>query len=373
MVTRGLRVGSVRGIDIRIDVSWLIIAALITWSYWGRITDIYGRGGKVALVMAAIAAALFFASVLVHELAHALEAQHRGIHVGGITLFLFGGVTETRFDVKRPIDEFALTAVGPFSSFVLAAGFGLAATGAREIGWSAVAEVTGLLGWVNLALGVFNLVPGAPLDGGRILRAVVWWVTGDRRRSIVVAGWAGRIVGFLLVALGIIQLLTVPGAFVGGAWLAFIGWFLARAASAEIARATVSDLLAHVPTRRLAIGADPVDADATVEELLDRWQSTDAPDVLAVGRPGGPIEGAVAFDDVRRTPRRSRVRSVMIPVDVLPSVDADDDAGAVLDALAERPIVAIREHGRVCGITTAGRLDAAVHRAQRLHGSGFAR
>jgi Zn-dependent protease len=218
-----MRVG---GVDIRVDGSWLVIAALVTWSFWAKFHSI---------AMAVVAAVLFFGSVLAHEMAHALEARHRGIEVRSITLYLFGGATEMASEVRRPGDEFAVTAVGPWTSLVLGCAFGLIAFAADRKGGSAsgVGQVAVLLAWVNIVLAFFNLLPGAPLDGGRILDSVVWRVTGDRARARRISTSAGRILGSALIILGIAMSLFLSDGLYQGVWLALIGWFLMQAATAE--------------------------------------------------------------------------------------------------------------------------------------------
>lgn len=359
-----LRIFTVRGIDVRVDASWLVIAALVTWSFWGRFTSLHDRGGKLALGMAVVGALLFFASVLLHELAHSLEAKRRGVQVSGITLFLFGGVTETSFDVKRPRDEFALTAVGPFTSIVLGAAFGLVATAADGT-MDVVAEVAGLIGWINVALGLFNLIPGAPLDGGRILRSIVWWITGDRRRAIVVAANSGRIFGMLLIGLGIAQFLFIPGAFVGGVWLALIGWFLLRAAMAERMQVELSEALDDVQVGDLVLGAEPVEADARADEVADRWRRSEAPDVLPV-HDGGHLVGVLTIDELRRGGPQARVRDVMTPSDELPRVDASEDAADLLEHFDRRGVVIAVDGDRPVGLVTADRFLDAARRARNL-------
>jgi Zn-dependent protease len=292
-----LTIGSVAGIEIRIHRSWIFIALLIAWSFWSRFT-LTGYGTGLAVGMAVVGAILFFVSVLVHELAHSLEAQHRGVEVDGITLFLFGGATETRFDVKRPRDEFALTAVGPFSSFVLAALFGLLAFYSAGAGLEVVAEVAGLLGYVNLALGVFNLLPGAPLDGGRILRSAVWAVTGDRRRAIRIAARTGQVIGYLIATLGLFQLFFVAGGLIGGLWFMFIGWFLAMAAQSEVVQHEVQERLRGLTMGELlydrALPSVEADLDlASASERL-RHQSEDALAVTQGDRTTGVLASELA-------------------------------------------------------------------------------
>ncbi len=153
--------------------------------------------------------------------------------MGGITLHLFGGTTAVASAARWPRDELALTVVGPYTSLVLASALGLVASAAGHLGLAEVAEVSGTLGWINLLLAVFNLLPGAPLDGGRILAAVVWGITGDRHRAGVVAARAGRVLGALLLAAGLFETFFVLGGFLGGLWLVLLGWFLSQSALGE--------------------------------------------------------------------------------------------------------------------------------------------
>src|SRR2546423_6447214 len=240
-----IRIGD---IPVRADSSWFVVLALLTWSFWSRFNLNYPAG--TALVMGVVAAALFGLSVIAHEIAHALEARHRGVPVGGITMYLFGGATEVYSDeVRSPGDEFALTAVGPWTSLVLASAFGLIAYLGQRLGVQWVADLFGELGWLNLLLGIFNLLPGAPLDGGRLLAAIVWRVTGDRWRAVRVAARAGRVLGALVLALGVLELFA--GGFAGGVWLALIGWFLIQAAMAEEYQANLRDGLTGVTAGEL--------------------------------------------------------------------------------------------------------------------------
>jgi Zn-dependent protease/predicted transcriptional regulator len=367
---RTVTVAQIRGIDIRIDISWLAIALLITWSFWGRFTLLRDYPGGAALVMAVSAAVLFFGSILFHELAHALEAQHRGVEVAGITLFLFGGVTESKFDVRRPRDEFALTAIGPYSSFVLAAMFGLIAFGADEVGLGALGDVAGTLGWLNFALGLFNLLPGAPLDGGRILRSIVWWITGDRQRSIRAAAWSGRIVGAFILGLGLFQLFFIPGGLVGGLWFAFIGWFLMQAARAELVQSRMQSVLSEMPPRRLMVDpAHQVSDDAPIQAAVEQLYSV-PDDHLPVVR-GGEVVGSVGVDEVRRVDSMSRhhmsVREVMTPIETLPVIDLRGDAASIIEEMSASPgVVAAAENGRIVGLVTPERVAAAIRRSQML-------
>ena len=375
-----LTIGSIAGIDIRIHTSWLIIALLIGWSFWSRFTILADRDEPVALVMAVVATVLFFASVLVHELAHSLEAQHRGSHVKGITLFIFGGATETSFDVDRPRDEFALTAIGPFSSFTLAAAFGLIASYSTGAGLEAVAEVAGLLGWLNLALGVFNLFPGAPLDGGRILRSAVWAITGDRGLGIRVASRGGQVLGSLIVALGVLAALFLPGGILSGIWFIVIGLFLAVAAKSEIVQHQMQERLQGLTVGELVSDEElpAVEADidlATAAEQLRRQ----ADDALRVTRRGATT-GILLLDDVAGASEQERHRPVSelaTPIDELPTVEADTElADAMGDLGGKQPIAVLRSDGgsgggtgdprEIIGVLTPEHFQRVVQRTMQL-------
>lgn len=368
-----LTIGSIAGIEIRIHLSWVFIALLIGWSFWSRFTLLADREGATALVMAVAATVLFFGSVLVHELAHSLEAQRRGAHVSGITLFLFGGATETRFDVDRPRDEFALTAVGPFSSFTLAAAFGLIAFYGAMIGLGTVAEVAGLLGWLNVALGVFNLFPGAPLDGGRILRSVVWAVTGDRGRGVRVASRSGQVLGGLIAILGVLALLFVPGSLVGGLWFLIIGLFLAGSAKSEIVQHEMRERLQGMTVGELVSEGPLPSVDATTDLASAAERLRRQPDDALVITREGATTGILLLDDVASIPPGERSRPVgerATPMEELQTIDADTE---LVDAMAElggkKPVAVVRgEAGaeRVEGVITPERLERVIKRTMQL-------
>ena len=261
MPSRTFRIATIRDIDVAVAPSWLLIAALIVWGYQRFFAD---RGLAVAVAMSAAVAVLFTLSVLLHELAHALEARHRGIEVGGITLFLLGGATALHDPDRRAADEFAVAGVGPWSNVVLAALFGLLAvyTGSWEL--DAVAEVLGLLGWLNLGLAAFNLIPGAPLDGGRVLRAGVWALTGSRHRSTVVAAWSGIALGAALVGWAL-WLVGVRNAVWLGLWVGVIGAYVLRAARGELARGRLAVWLTALTAAEVA---PPVEVDGDLPSDL---------------------------------------------------------------------------------------------------------
>lgn len=366
MPTDAFRLARIRGIDVRIDLSWLLVLVLVTWSFWARFTLDGGHGRGTALLMAVVGALLLWASVLAHELAHAFEAQRRGVEVRAITLFVFGGATETTSDVRRPVDEFTLAAVGPLTSFVLAGV--LAAVAAA---WDGAADVAGTLAWLNLGLAVFNLLPGAPLDGGRILRSAVWRATGDRRRGVRAAAVAGQALGWALAGVGVYQLLAVPDGFGDGVWLVFIGWFLAKAAGLERAQGDLEARLAGVPAGRLAAaGPEPVPAGASVEDALVRWFEGREADAVTVVEDGRAV-GVLGSTEVARVPAGARaatlVREAMRPLDAVPRVDADTDGTELLASLRD-DVVVVTEGDRVVGVVTPARVAAELERARPADG-----
>lgn len=229
-----MTVGKLFGIEVRVDPSWLVIFFLILWTFGFQVFPL--RHPELStvthVIMGVVGTALFFGSVLIHELSHSLVSRARGIPVPAITLFIFGGMSHTAKEAEVPADEFLIAVVGPLASFVLAALFWAFKAVGEPAGWSgAVTGVAGYLATLNLVLAIFNLVPGFPLDGGRIFRAAAWKWTGDMTRATRIAATGGSIVGFLLIALGVLEI--VMGAVGGGIWLVFIGWFLRNAARAS--------------------------------------------------------------------------------------------------------------------------------------------
>jgi Zn-dependent protease len=275
---RAITIARIQGIEVRVGTSWLVIITLVTWSAWQRFDAEFHLRGVTGFAMAFLTAILFCSSILAHEVGHALEAKHRGMPVGGITLWLFGGVTETTLDAGRPIDEFAVTAIGPFTSLVAASVLGLCATAADQLGVHSLGIALGYVGWLNVALFVFNLLPGAPLDGGRIVRAIAWRITGDRNKATRIAAHSGRVLGSLLIALGLTQVFFVPAALINGLWFMMIGWFLIAVANAELVQARLERLLA--------------------DSALSAGQLMHPVDTLASIHPDAP--GTAALDDLLR-------------------------------------------------------------------------
>jgi len=230
---RAFSLGKVFGIEFRLHYTWFVIFILVTVSlvfpHW--LSPLYW-------IMAIAASLLFFASVLAHELAHSLVGRANGIPVKSITLFIFGGVALMTREATRPNAELKMAAAGPACSLAIGGLFALIWLVTRGVATS-VAEMAGWLAVINIALAVFNMIPGFPLDGGRIFRAILWRATGNYQRSTLLATWVGRGVAYLFILGGILIILLHPFglSWFDGVWLAFIGWFLGNAASASYRQA----------------------------------------------------------------------------------------------------------------------------------------
>lgn len=346
------------GIPVQADATLLVIAVLLAWSFWTRFQTLFSQPVAVALALASTL--LFLASILAHELAHALEAKRRGLHVADITLYVFGGATRITTEISRPVDEFALTVVGPWTSIVTGWAFGLVAYGAGHAGVATVAEVAGSVGWLNVIIGVFNLLPGAPLDGGRILDSVVWRVTRDRFRAARASAGSGQFLGAGFALLGLAGMLAVSGGFLAGLWLVLIGWFLFRAASQERQLAVLRETLSSRQVWEVTAPVPSVTPDSSVEQAIRICAGSGAGD-LAVISWGGGIEGVFDCSAARRVPpgQRSglRVQDLMTPVASLASIQRDQPASRLLPLVGEGP-VAVFDGSQPRGIVTVAQISS---------------
>ena len=298
-----LRIFRIAGIDVYVHVSWLVIFALLTWSlaegYYPPVLP--GVSVAQAWLLGAASAILLFASVLVHELAHSLVARGQGIEADSITLFLFGGISSLRTDAPRASTEFVVAAVGPLTSFVLAVICFVAGSFAGE---PRLAALLGYLALINALLGGFNLIPGFPLDGGRVLRALVWQLTGDMRRGLEVAVGAGQLVGYGFMAWGVVQVLG--GDPFSGIWIAVIGWFLQGAGAAQLRQVRSEQHLGGVTVRAVmrpdtSAVAPNTSVEALIEEYLLPGNRRAVP-VVADGR----LVGMVSLSDIQGVPAAQR-------------------------------------------------------------------
>ncbi len=357
----GFRVGKLFGITIRIDWSWILIFTLVTWNLGTVFSQVHPEwGARLAWSTALVAAILFFGSVLAHELAHSIVARSQGIPVRSITLFLFGGVSNIQKEPSSPWEEFLITIVGPLTSIVLGAiffalsgvGLGALATSVADpfAAIRTLPPLTTLLLWlgpINILLGIFNLIPGFPLDGGRVLRSILWGVSGNLRRATRWASYFGQLVAWLMIIAGIAMIFGIEVPFFGtglisGLWLAFIGWFLQSASAQSYHQVVARDLLEGVPVSRLMRTNVPsVAQDISVSSLVhDHIMGTDehAFPVIEDTR----LLGLVTLEDVRKVARgdweRTRVSEIMTPREHLIVMAPDDEAADALEKLAQHDI-----------------------------------
>jgi Zn-dependent protease len=329
-----IQLGRVAGIRIAVNWSWLVVFALIVWSLAGSVFPDQNPGlSDVAYGWMAVAGALlFFASILLHELGHALQARRDGMEIDGITLWLFGGVASFRGMFPTAGAELRIAIAGPLVSLVLGVAFSLFA--ALLPLPEAVDGVSAWLGYTNLVLLVFNLLPALPLDGGRVLRSLLWLAKRDFARATVIAAAIGRLVAYAMIAGGL-ALLVFVGA-LGGAWLAFIGWFLLQASAGEARYLATRDALGSLRVRDLMV-RDPVTVplDFSVGRFMDEVASDGRYTTYPVLDDGRPV-GLLAFRCLASVPRdewdRRSIRDCMIPREQVPTLDPDEDA---VDALAE--------------------------------------
>jgi Zn-dependent protease len=378
-----IQLARIFGIRIGVDVSWFFVLFLIIWSFSGDYSDLFpGEDGK-AFALATITALLFFASILLHELGHAVVAMRNGIPISGIDLWLFGGVAKLERDTDSPGVEFRVAIAGPLVTLAIAVicfGAASALSGTEEavnassfdIGsFNEATAVLGHLASINAFVLIFNLIPGFPLDGGRIARAIVWWRTGDRTRATQLAARLGRGVAYLMIALGVYMFLR--GDPVGGIWLGFIGLFLSQAArSAEVQAAfagrieglRVADVMDVEP---VAI-PELLPLDRAEEEFFLRYGWPWFPVVDSSGRLVGVVSRE-AVDSVAEQVRPSRpVASVMArdEGDSGLRVGLEDPLETLLgrEGLARLgAIMAVDDAGVLRGIVTVDRVRRALRPA----------
>jgi len=346
----------IAGIPIQVHYTWLIALALIAWSLsHGFFPSMFpGWDAATYWVVAIVSALALFASVLLHELSHSLFALARGLRVHSITLFIFGGVSSIAEEAETPGDEFIVAVVGPLASFALAGVFWVAGQ-VLALGPSPVGAILAYLAFTNVLLGAFNMVPGFPLDGGRVLRAAIWAATGSMRRATRIASYVGQGVGFLLIFLGVAQLLG--GNFLGGLWIAFIGWFLNNGAETSRQQFVVRESLRGVRVADLMNSEAPVASPAmsTQDFVFDNVLRQGVRAMPVVD--GGRLVGIVSITDAKEVPPEAwpttPVGRIMTPAP-LTTVTADEDLAVALELLVNRTFnqLPVLDGGALVGLLT---------------------
>jgi Zn-dependent protease/predicted transcriptional regulator len=360
-----ITLGRLFGVDIGLHFSWFIIALLITLSLVGHFGATDPNWSRATVwTSAVVTAILFFVSILLHELSHALVARSRGVSVRSITLFALGGVATMDTPPPDARTEFWIAAAGPIASIAIGLGcYALAAS----LGWSPRADVSpstavlGWLGYINILLATFNLIPGFPLDGGRILRAILWGRSGDADRATMTAARVGQAVAFGFILLGVLRFFG--GAGFGGLWIAFIGWFLLQAAQASYAQVAVNADLRGVRVRDIMTPeCATVAADMPVQTLVDEHLLRTGRRCFVVSGAGGLL-GLITPHEIKGLARDrwadTPLRAVMRPIDQLRTVQPDM---LVVDALN----LMGREDVNQLPVMSGGQLAGMVGRSQVL-------
>lgn len=361
MLRGGIPIGRAFGISLRLHYSWFIIFALVTWaltaSYFPAVFPDWNLGARIAAGI--ITSLLFFGSVLLHELAHSIISQRQGIPVQSITLFVFGGVSQITEEPKRPKDEFRMAIAGPLTSLILGGilwGIFFGVRNSDTFALQFITAVTYWLGYINLALGVFNLIPGFPLDGGRVFRSIWWWRSHNLKSATRVAANIGRVIGFLFIFGGIYLVFT--SYWFNGIWLALIGWFLESAAVGSYRQLLMQEMLkGHVASEIMSRDCVLIPPETSIEHLVNQ-------NILTAGRRCFPVVadshlmGLMTLFDVRAVPRErwstETVKEAMTPFEKLKWVKPDEDLSSLFRTLMENDInqVPVVENGQIVGMVS---------------------
>ena len=361
-----IKLGRIFGVEIGLHYSWLIIALLIAFSlagHFGAAHPDWGRG--VIWSMAITTALLFFAAIVAHELSHALVARRRGLPVRSITLFALGGVAQLEKEPEDAKTEFLVSIVGPIASAAI--GF-ICLMLAWALGWTMMPEATTplmamlvWLGYINIGLAIFNLLPGFPMDGGRVLRALIWWYTGSAQRATRAASVTGQVFGFAFIIFGIYRFFG--GAGFSGLWMAFIGWFLFNAAKAVYAQQELTERL-----RGVRVG-DLMARDCTMVDGNDNLQTFVHDYLLHTGRrcfliaEQGEVTGLITPNEVKGIPKArwpyTTVFDVMRPLEQLRTVTPETAVSEALEIIG-------RDGINQLPALANGRLEGMISRDQIL-------
>jgi Zn-dependent protease len=335
MTRHNIPLGKILGIPIGLDYSWFVIFALLTWLLADNYYPAEFKDWPQLLywLMGAMTAIMLFVSVLLHELGHSVVALRYKIPVRGITLFLFGGVAQIGAEPPSAVAEFLIATAGPLVSLALAVLFYTIQP--VVAGMEPLLGVAKYLAYINLALVLFNLIPGYPLDGGRVFRAIVWQITGNMRRATLIAANVGRFFAFLFIFVGVWRIFH--GDFGGGLWIAFIGWFLDNAASAQVQQVMVQGLLAgHQVSQAMSTHCATVSAELTLQDLVDEHIIGGGQHCFLVKR-GDDTVGMITLDRIRQVLRpkwpTTQAGQVMLPLEQLKSIDPDTELWAALQKL----------------------------------------
>lgn len=354
-----IKLGRIFGIEIGLHYSWLIIAVLIAFSLAGHFGEAHPNWGRGVIWGMAIATALlFFAAIVAHELSHALVAKQRGLPVRSITLFALGGVAQLEKDPEDATTEFLVSVIGPIASAAL--GF-VCLMLAWASGWTMMTEPSTpliamlvWLGYINFWLAIFNLLPGFPMDGGRVLRAIIWWRTGSAHRATRAASLTGQFVAFMFIIFGIFRFFG--GAGFSGLWMAFIGWFLLTAAKAAFAQQELTERLRGVRVGDLMTrDCTVVDGNANLQTFVHDYLLRTGQRCFLVAEQG-EVTGLITPNEVKGIAQArwpfTTVYDVMRPLENLRTVTPETPVSEALEIIGREDInqLPALANGRLAGM-----------------------
>ncbi len=371
-MNENVSLGRIAGMHVGFNWSLLVVAALIAWSLATSLLPSASPGQSTAAYWTAgiISAIVFLASLLAHELAHSIVAMRRGVKVEGITLWLFGGVSRFNSETNSPGTQALFTFVGPLTSLVLGAIFyviSIAAGGGAHPGL--VAATLSWLGYINISLGVFNLVPAFPLDGGRLLQSLIWLRTGDRLRATRIAARIGLGFAYLLIAYGLATF-VFAGSVIGGVWSVFLGWFLLGAARSEEAGGLMRQALSGISVRDV-MSANPVQApdDISVEEALHGYVLASRHSTFPTHDASGRLSGLLTLTALKNIAPQARattlVKDITCPLASVSTASPDDPAANLLgvsDGCSEGRTLVV-DRGELVGIISPSDISMLVRRS----------
>ncbi len=371
-----IKLGRIFGIQIGLHYSWLIIAFLVTLSLVGQFHTTNPQWGSgVIWATAIVTALLFFAAIIAHELSHAAVAKIRGLPVRSITLFALGGVAQIEKDAADAKTEFWMGIAGPIASVII----GLACLAiAFVLGWrppempqTPIPAMLMWLGIINIGLAIFNMIPGFPLDGGRVLRAIVWWATGDAVRATRIAAGVGQFVAFGFIFWGVLRFFNGEG--FGGLWMAFIGWFLLDAARASSAQLTITETLRGLRVGDLMAQDCPrVDGRVNLQTLVDDYLLTTGQRCFIVEEKG-VVAGIITPNEVKSIARArwpyTTVDEVMQPLERLHSVGPDALVTDVLETMGREDVnqLPVVKDGRLAGVISRAHILRTLQTRAEFH------
>jgi Zn-dependent protease/predicted transcriptional regulator len=371
-----IKLGRIFGVEIGLHYSWFLIAFLITFSLEGEFqTNNPQWSDLLRWTSAVVTALLFFISIVVHELSHAVVAKARGLPVRSITLFALGGVAQIEKEAADAKTEFWMGIVGPITSFVI----GLLCLGiAFASGWTPpqfphqpLPAILMWLGVINIGLAIFNMIPGFPLDGGRVLRGLLWWITGNARRATTIAARVGQVIAFGMIIYGVMQFFDGSG--VNGLWLAFIGWFLLSASRESYAQMVVSEGLRGLRVADVMSGEYPtVDGYVNLQTFAEEHLMRSGRRFFVVTVNGNP-EGVITLNEINEIPRArwpyTTVGDVMRPLNRTRTVEPNTPVTEALEVMASQDLnqLPVVSGGVLAGLISRSHILQLIQTRAQLH------